>query len=43
MNAFWAIGIGVNLVAFAALLYWALRNWRRGDARRPPGPRDDAR
>jgi len=43
VNAFWAIGIGVNLVAFAALLYWAVKNWRRSDARRVPHERDDGR
>ena len=41
MTAFWAIGIGVNLIAFAALVVWAVRNWRRGDARPAPGERDD--
>jgi hypothetical protein len=43
MNAFWAIGIGVNLVAFAALVWWAVKNWRRGGVARPPGERDDGR
>jgi hypothetical protein len=43
MNAFWAIGIGVNLVAFAALVVWAVRNWRGGDSRRPPGEHDGRR
>lgn len=40
MTAFWIIGIGINVVMLAALAWWAVRNWPRGDAppkRRPPG------
>lgn len=30
MTAFWIAGIGINLVFFGALAWWAVRNWRRG-------------
>lgn len=29
MTAFWVVGIVVNLVAFALLIWWAVRNWRK--------------
>ena len=29
MRAFWVIGIVVNLIAFALLIWWAVRNWRK--------------
>lgn len=32
MTAFWVIGIGINVVVMAAVVYWAVKNWRRGDA-----------
>ncbi len=36
MTAFWVVGIGVNLCAFALLVWWAVKNWpgRGGDNER---------
>lgn len=31
MTMFWIVGIGINVVAFCALIWWAVRNWRRSD------------
>lgn len=41
MTAFWITGAAINLLFFGALLWWAVRNWRRGP-RRDRG-RDDER
>jgi len=35
VTAFWVIGIGINIAVMAAVVYWAVKNWRRGDARAP--------
>ncbi|MCZ7559274.1 MAG: hypothetical protein M5U30_03820 [Burkholderiaceae bacterium] len=29
MTGFWIAGIGINLAAFIALAWWAIRNWKR--------------
>jgi hypothetical protein len=29
MGAFWIVGIGINVVLLAALIYWVVKNWRR--------------
>ena len=29
MSAFWIVGIGINVVLLAALIYWVVKNWRR--------------
>jgi hypothetical protein len=41
VNLFWAIGIGVNLAVMAAVVVWAVRNWRRSSG--APRPKADAR
>ena len=40
MTGFWIAGAAINLVFFGALVWWALRNWKRGAP--PPTDRDDA-
>lgn len=42
MSAFWIAGIGINAICFGALIYWALKNWRR-DNESATKPRDKAR
>jgi hypothetical protein len=41
VTAFWVIGIGVNVVVMAAVVYWAVKNWRRGDVRASPRRPED--
>lgn len=41
MTAFWIVGIGVNVVFFGALAWWAMRNWKQGE--RTKRERDDGR
>jgi len=41
VTAFWVIGIGINVVVMAAVVYWAVKNWRRDDAPARPGKPED--
>lgn len=38
MSAFWMIGIGINVVTLAGLVYWAVKNWTPRDPPRPTPP-----
>jgi hypothetical protein len=31
MNAFWAIGIGINAIVLVAVVYWFVKNWKQSD------------
>lgn len=37
MTMFWIVGIAINVVAFCALIWWAVRNWRQAGERRADG------
>lgn len=34
MNAFWIAGIAINLVGFAAVVFWARKAWKQSDDER---------